>query len=77
MDSTVECLSCGEVEALGCFQLSDTRYDDNNTVTERFNTTVQQLYLIWIPAQILEHVIDIQRWIEVYETPKMESSLWN
>ena len=35
MDIAVECLSCGEVEALGYFQLSDMRYNDKNVVTER------------------------------------------
>ena len=61
MHTNVEYLSCGEVEALGCFQLSDMRYDDRNMVTERVSTTVLQLYLIWKPAQILEHVIEFQR----------------
>ena len=46
MHTNVEYLSCGEVEALGCFQLSDMRYDDRNMVTERVSTTVLQLYLI-------------------------------
>ena len=45
MDTNVECLSCDEVEDLGYFQLSDMRYDDRNTVTERVTTTVVQLYL--------------------------------
>ena len=61
MHTNVEHLSCGEVEALGYFQLLDMRYDDNNVVTERVSTTVLQLYLIWTPAQILEHVIEFQR----------------
>ena len=52
-----------QVEVLGYFQLSHTRYDDRNVVTERVSTTVLQLYLIWTPAQILEHVIEFQRWI--------------
>ena len=39
-------LSCGEVEALGCFQLLDMRYGDRNMVTERVGITVLQLYLI-------------------------------
>ena len=39
-------LSCGEVEALGYFQLLDMRYDDKNIVTEKVSTTVLQLYLI-------------------------------
>ena len=34
MDTNVECLSCGEVEALGYFQLLDMGYDDRNAVTE-------------------------------------------
>ena len=63
MHINVEYLSCGEVEVLGYFQLSDMRYDDRNVVTERVSTTVLQLYLIWILAQILEHVIEIQRCI--------------
>ena len=46
MHTNVEHLSCGEVEALGYFQLSDMRYDDRNVVTERVSTTVRQLYLI-------------------------------
>ena len=29
-----------------------------NVVTERVSTTVLQLYLIWTPSQILEHVIE-------------------
>ena len=40
MDTNVECLSCGEVEALGYFQLSDMRYDDRSVYTERVSTTV-------------------------------------
>ena len=36
-------LSCGEVEALGYFQLLDMRYDDRSVVTERVSTTVLQL----------------------------------
>ena len=32
MHTSVEYLSCGEVEALGYFQLSDMRYDDRNAV---------------------------------------------
>ena len=39
-------LSCGEVEALGYFQLSDMRYNDRNVLTERVSTTVLQPYLI-------------------------------
>ena len=63
MHTNVESLSCGKVEALGCFQLSDVRCDDRNVVTERVSTTVLQLYLIWTPAQILEHAIEFQRQI--------------
>ena len=44
MDTGVEGLSCGEVEALGYFQLSDMRYDDRNAVTKRVSATVLQLY---------------------------------
>ena len=40
MDTNVECLSCGEVEALGYFELSDMRYDDRNAVTERVSKTL-------------------------------------
>ena len=57
MHANVEYLSCGEVEVLGYFQLSDIIYNDRNVVTKIVNTTVLQLYLIWTPAQILEHVI--------------------
>ena len=46
MHKNVEYLSCGEVEALGYFQLSDMRYDDRNVVTQRVSTKVLQLYLI-------------------------------
>ena len=46
MDTNVECLSCGGVEALGYFQLSDMRYDDMTAVAKRISTTVLQLYLI-------------------------------
>ena len=35
MHTNVEYLSCGEVEALGYFQLLDMRHDDRNMVTER------------------------------------------
>ena len=42
MHTNVEYLSCGEVEALGYFQLSDMRYDDRN-VTKIVSTTVLQL----------------------------------
>ena len=63
MDAYDECLSSCEVEGLGSFQLSDMRYDDRNVVTKRVSTTVLQLYLIWTSGQILEHVIEFQRWI--------------
>ena len=46
MHTNVEYLSCGKVEALGYFQLSDMRYGDRNMVTEKISTTVLQLYLI-------------------------------
>ena len=46
MHTNVEYLSCGEVEALGYFQLLGMRYDNRNMVTERVSTTVLQLYLI-------------------------------
>ena len=44
----VEYLSCGEVETVGYFQLSDMKYDNRNVVTVRVrvSTTVVQLYLI-------------------------------
>ena len=42
----VEYLSCGEVEALGYFQLTDIRYDDWNVVPEKVSTALLQLYLI-------------------------------
>ena len=54
----MECLSCGEVEALGRFQLSDMRYSDRNVAPERVSITVLQLYLILEPAQILEHIVE-------------------
>ena len=46
MQTNIEYLSCGKVEALGYFQLSDMRYDDRNVVTERVGTTPLQPYLI-------------------------------
>ena len=46
MDIAVECLSCGEVEALGYFQLLDMRYVDKNVVTERVSAIVLQFFLI-------------------------------
>ena len=57
MHTNVEYLSCGEVEALGYFQLLEMRYNDRNVVTAKVSTTVVQLYLIWTPAQILEQII--------------------
>ena len=42
----VEYLGCGEVEALGYFQLLDMRYNDTNAVIERVSTAVLKLYLI-------------------------------
>ena len=63
MPTNVGYFSCDEVGALGYFQLSNMRYDDRNVVTEGVSTTVLQLYLIWTPAQILEHVIEFQRQI--------------
>ena len=46
MDTNVECMSFGEFEALGYFQLLDMRYDDRNAVTERDGETAMQFYLI-------------------------------
>ena len=46
MHTNVEYLSCGKVEALRYFQLSDMRYGDRNAGTERVSVTVLQLYLI-------------------------------
>ena len=43
MHTNVEYLSCGKVEALGYFQLSDMRYNERNMVTERASTTFLQL----------------------------------
>ena len=40
MQTNVEYLSCGEVEAVGYFQLSDMRYDGRNVVTERVSATI-------------------------------------
>ena len=40
MQTNVEYLSWGEVEAVGYFQLSDMRYDGRNVVTERVTTTI-------------------------------------
>ena len=39
MHTNVEYLSCGEVEALGYFQLSDKKYDDRNVVTKGVSTS--------------------------------------
>ena len=50
MYTNVEYLSCGKVEALGYFQLLDTRYADRSADTKRVSTTVLQLYLIWTPG---------------------------
>ena len=61
MRTNVEYLSCRKGEALGCFQLLNMKYDDRNMVTERVVTSVLQLYLIWTPAQIIEHIIEFQR----------------
>ena len=61
MHTNVEYFGGIEVEALGYFQLSGMRYHDRNVVTERLSTTVLELYLIWTPAQILEHAIEYQR----------------
>ena len=58
MNTNMECLSCGEVEALGRFQLSDMRHSDRNVAPERVSITVLQLYLILEPAQILEHIVE-------------------
>ena len=60
MHRNIEYLSCSKVEVLGYFQLSDM-IGWYNVVTERFRTTVLQLYLIWTLAQILEHVIEFPR----------------
>ena len=47
MQTNIEYLSCGKVEALGYFQLSDMRYDDRNVVTEGswYNTPATLLNL--------------------------------
>ena len=60
-DANIVYLSCGEVEVLGYFQLSDMRQDDRNVITEKVSTTALQLYSIATPAQILEHAIEFQR----------------
>ena len=46
MHTSVECLSCDELEALGHFQLSDMRYENRNVVTERVIATVLKFHLI-------------------------------
>ena len=61
MHTNVERLRSGEVEALGYFQLSNLRDDDRNVVTKSVSTTFLKLYLIRTPAQIAEHVIELQR----------------
>ena len=45
MHTYAEYFSCGDVEALGYFHVSDIRYDGWNMVTERVSTTILQLYL--------------------------------
>ena len=45
MRTNTEYLSCDEVEALGYFQLSDMKCDDENVAIERVSTTVLQLNL--------------------------------
>ena len=61
MEANDECSSCSKVEALGYFQLLDMRYNDRDAATRRVSTTVLQLYLIWIPSQILEHITEFQK----------------
>ena len=39
-------------------------YNDKNMVPEIVSTTVLQLCLVWTPAQVLEHVLELQRRIE-------------
>ena len=34
-DTDFECLSCGKVEAVGYFQLSDMTYNDRNALTKK------------------------------------------
>ena len=58
--TNIKYLSYSEVEALGYSQLSDMKYDERNVVTKTVSTTVLELYLIWIPAHILEQVIEFQ-----------------
>ena len=40
------------------------RYDDTNVLNERVSATVLQIFLIWTPEHILEHVIEFQRWAQ-------------
>ena len=61
MGTDVKCMSCGKVENLGYFQLSDMRFDNRNGVTENFSATGRQLYLFRTPAQILEYIIEFHR----------------
>ena len=61
MDTNIKCLSCNEIETLRCSPLLDMRYDDRNEVTERVITSVLQLCLIRISAQIIELVTAFQR----------------
>ena len=60
MHTNLEYLSWREVEVLGYFQLLDMKYDDGNAVSKIVSTRFLQLYLIWTPAQILEHVKEFQ-----------------
>ena len=50
-------------------------YDDRNMVNERVSTTVLQIYLIWTPAQILEHAIEFQGGPKTPASPKTEVSV--
>ena len=56
MDTNLECLSFGGMEALGYILLSDMRPVDRNAVTERVSITVLRLYIVWTGAQIWERV---------------------
>ena len=40
MNTNVERLSCGKVEAVGYFELSDMVYDKSNAIIEKVSTTV-------------------------------------
>ena len=64
-----------EGDALWYFQLPDMSYDDRNMVNERVSTTVLQIYLIWTPAQILEHAIEFQGGPKTPASPKTEVSV--